>query len=201
MEQYGFERSAQIGGHPALDFVNTVERWESGRPGEEYLVDYAALARWHAVTGLLGARALRLLESGSPVAQRTAWRRAIALRDTLYRLFTALAAERPAPQQDLDHLQQVLAQTVPWRRMHAEGGRIVGGWNFKHAPPVAILGPVAWSTEELLMRGPLDRIKACPPTNGCGWLFLDLSKNRSRSWCSMKSCGNAAKVRRFRARQ
>ncbi|WP_189611642.1 CGNR zinc finger domain-containing protein [Saccharospirillum salsuginis] len=33
------------------------------------------------------------------------------------------------------------------------------------------------------------------------WLFLDLSKNRSRDWCSMANCGNAAKVRRFRQRK
>jgi predicted RNA-binding Zn ribbon-like protein len=30
----------------------------------------------------------------------------------------------------------------------------------------------------------------------CGWLFLDTSKNHTRRWCSMKSCGNRAKARR-----
>ena len=200
MEKYVFERSERIGGHPALDFVNTVERWQGGRPGTEYLVDYAALARWHAVTGLLDTRALKLLDAGSPAARRKAWRQAVILRDSLYQLFATLASGRPAPQEELDRLQRVLLQTVRWRRLQADGRDVVSRWNFTGAPPVAILGPVAWSAGELLVRGPLDRIKACPPTDGCGWLFLDMSKNRSRSWCSMKSCGNAAKVRRFRAR-
>src|ERR1700735_2051557 len=30
----------------------------------------------------------------------------------------------------------------------------------------------------------------------CGWLFIDDSKNASRRWCSMQSCGNRAKALR-----
>jgi predicted RNA-binding Zn ribbon-like protein len=196
--EHVFER---VGGHPALDFVNTVDRWEDGRPGTEYLVDYAALANWHAAADLLDARALHRLERGSKAAKRRAWQQATGLRNGLYRLFAALAAERPVLQKDLDELHRAQARTISRRRMSGKGGDVVVDWNFEGAPPNAILGPVAWAAAELLERGPLDRIKACPAGDGCGWLFLDLSKNRSRTWCSMKSCGNAAKVRRFRARQ
>jgi predicted RNA-binding Zn ribbon-like protein len=31
----------------------------------------------------------------------------------------------------------------------------------------------------------------------CGWLFLDRSRNASRTWCDMKVCGNRVKARRF----
>jgi predicted RNA-binding Zn ribbon-like protein len=198
---HAFEHSERVGGHPALDFVNTVHRWDDGRPGDEYLADYAALAHWHGASGLLDARTLRRLEAGSAAARRRAWQQAISLRSALYRLFAAVAAERPVFQADLDELQRARARTVAWRRLSANGRRITSGWQFEAAPPGAILGPVAWSAAELLERGPLDRIMACPPGDGCGWLFLDLSKNRSRTWCSMKTCGNVAKVRRFRARQ
>jgi len=34
------------------------------------------------------------------------------------------------------------------------------------------------------------------PGEGCGWLFFDTSKNRSRRWCAMEDCGNRAKARR-----
>ena len=37
--------------------------------------------------------------------------------------------------------------------------------------------------------------------DGCGWVFLDETKNRRRRWCSMKDCGNRAKARRHYARQ
>ena len=31
----------------------------------------------------------------------------------------------------------------------------------------------------------------------CGWLFIDMSRNKSRRWCDMKDCGNRAKGKRF----
>ena len=34
----------------------------------------------------------------------------------------------------------------------------------------------------------------------CPWLFLDLSRNHSRRWCSMNVCGGTMKMRRYRAR-
>lgn len=45
-----------------------------------------------------------------------------------------------------------------------------------------------------LIAGPVpERLKICAH---CGWLFLDLSKNRSRIWCDMAVCGNRAKASR-----
>jgi predicted RNA-binding Zn ribbon-like protein len=38
-----------------------------------------------------------------------------------------------------------------------------------------------------------ERMKIC---GHCGWLFLDRSKNRSRSWCDMAVCGNRVKASR-----
>ncbi|MCE7985865.1 MAG: hypothetical protein DYG89_32200 [Caldilinea sp. CFX5] len=43
-------------------------------------------------------------------------------------------------------------------------------------------------------------MKQCEDERGCGFLFIDTSKNRSRRWCSMESCGNRAKVQRHRRR-
>lgn len=37
-----------------------------------------------------------------------------------------------------------------------------------------------------------DRLKICP---NCEWLFIDRSRNRSRTWCDMAVCGNRAKAR------
>ncbi|WNV73872.1 CGNR zinc finger domain-containing protein [Geodermatophilus sp. DSM 44513] len=43
------------------------------------------------------------------------------------------------------------------------------------------------------------RVKACRGAD-CGWVFVDASRNRSRRWCEMASCGNRAKTATFRAR-
>jgi hypothetical protein len=47
--------------------------------------------------------------------------------------------------------------------------------------------------------GRWSRIKLCAAET-CRWAFVDESRNRSRTWCSMAVCGNRAKARSFRAR-
>lgn len=44
----------------------------------------------------------------------------------------------------------------------------------------------------LLGASEADRMKICP---NCKWLFVDHSKNHSRTWCDMAVCGNRAKAR------
>ncbi|MBP2702818.1 CGNR zinc finger domain-containing protein [Microbispora sp. RL4-1S] len=44
------------------------------------------------------------------------------------------------------------------------------------------------------------RLKVCAE-HTCQWAFVDSSKNRSRSWCSMRVCGNRTKTRAYRARR
>ena len=48
--------------------------------------------------------------------------------------------------------------------------------------------------------GTWSRMKACR-ADDCRWAFYDRSRNRSRTWCSMRECGNRAKARSYRARQ
>ncbi len=190
-----------VGGHPVLDFVNTVHAWAGEDAGAEYLRGYDEVLQWHRMAGLIGPVGTRALLRGSGRAAASAHRRVLQLRETLHRLFRAVACGQPLPQDALDDLTDLIRETARWRRLTAQNGRITCGWDFSGAPPRAILGPVAWQAAELLEHGPLDRVKQCPDTEGCGWLFIDTSKNRSRTWCSMKTCGNAAKVKRFRQRR
>lgn len=43
------------------------------------------------------------------------------------------------------------------------------------------------------------RVKACASAD-CRYAYLDASRNRSRRWCEMSSCGNRAKNRTWRGR-
>jgi predicted RNA-binding Zn ribbon-like protein len=72
----------------------------------------------------------------------------------------------------------------------------------ERAPFDLPLWPIVQSAAELLLSADLrGRVGQCADPNGCGWLFLDLSKNRSRRWCSIQDCGNRAKQRRLQARR
>ena len=54
-----------------------------------------------------------------------------------------------------------------------------------------------------LVRGvELRQLRACPVDDGgCGWLFLDRSRNGSRRWCAMEDCGTRAKIRKLGERR
>jgi len=47
--------------------------------------------------------------------------------------------------------------------------------------------------------GTWKRLKVCADET-CAWAYYDVSRNASRAWCSMESCGNRAKARRHRRR-
>ena len=56
------------------------------------------------------------------------------------------------------------------------------------------LYPIARSAATLLTSPERARVGECADDRGCGYLFLDTSRNRSRRWCSMEDCGNRAKA-------
>jgi predicted RNA-binding Zn ribbon-like protein len=68
-----------------------------------------------------------------------------------------------------------------------------------HTPEVPDAWRVAWlaaqSYLELLSEAP-ERIRRCAHPN-CVLYFYDTSKNGTRRWCSMRTCGNRAKAQRF----
>ncbi|MFK0173889.1 CGNR zinc finger domain-containing protein [Streptomyces sp. NPDC090306] len=68
------------------------------------------------------------------------------------------------------------------------------------SPVRAALARLAVAWTELTVTGDAARLKRCSE-HACAWVFWDVSKNRSRRWCSMRVCGNRAKARRYTARQ
>jgi predicted RNA-binding Zn ribbon-like protein len=61
------------------------------------------------------------------------------------------------------------------------------------------LGRIVAEVAAGLADGTWSRLKICN-ADDCRWAFYDTTKNRSRAWCSMQSCGNRAKVKAYRAR-
>jgi predicted RNA-binding Zn ribbon-like protein len=67
----------------------------------------------------------------------------------------------------------------------------------RHDPLERPLWPLVWDATALLTSD-RDWVEA---DGHCGWMFLDLSRQRTRRWCSMEDCGNRAKARRHYASQ
>src|ERR1700750_191964 len=187
-----------IGGALCLDFVHTVDpRHAPGR--REDLDDCAAWARGSAPAGPTEtSRGERLREAaaGVPAEAEHVLSRAIRLREVLYPLLSRAARGQPPGADDLGVLQAELPRALPHLRVTWSPPGYAREWERGSPALDQVLWPVAWAGAELLVQGPLERIRECPGQDTCGWLFLDLSKNASRRWCGMRVCGNRAKARR-----
>ena len=192
----------RIGGHAALDFVNTVD-WR-GRPApEDYLVNYPALLEWAGHAGLVDAPEAAQLQRRAidePARAATALRAALVLREGAHRLFLARALGKVGRRADIAIVNDAL------RRYPSKGEIVALGtlYGWKSAARTELLtGLVERLVQivaDLLTAPELARVRLCGGTD-CGWLFLDTSPNRGRRWCSMEACGNRAKARRHYARR
>lgn len=189
------------GGQLCLDFANTVEP-RQGQPQRDHLRGYADLVRWARHAGAFDdAQTQRLLAAAAThqAAARTSFAAAIALREAIYRAFAAIAQGTTPAAADLDSMQRAYAAAMRHARLLPAAGRLA--WTWDDGALDRAWWPVVRSAVELATAGPLERVKQCPAPEGCGWLFLDTTKNRIRRWCSMDECGGQAKARRQTARR
>jgi predicted RNA-binding Zn ribbon-like protein len=191
------------GGHPVLDFVNTVGGMRGTAPREELprFVDLVAWASQAHVLTPAEAKALTREALAHPKEAERALERARAFREALYRVLLALVeSQAPAPA-DVAVLEGEVQKALAARRLESRAGRF--SWT---TPGVELMDTVvprlALACSELLTSEELPRVRICEATStdGCGWLFLDETRNHSRRWCSMATCGNQHKARRHYAR-
>lgn len=180
-----------------LHFTNTVE-WRGSEKPDERLNGYSDLARWGREQGLLSegeAEDLLAVAQGSLERAAEVLGQAIALREAIYRIFSAAHAGRSSAAEDLALLNSFCARAVADSRIRATAEGFARSFSIGEGCLERPLYPVAISALDLLFHGDLTRVKPCSDRT-CGWLFYDKSRNKSRCWCAMESCGNRAKARR-----
>ena len=190
-----------IAGHPALDFVNTVDR-SGSHVTHERLVSLEALLRWTTCAGFAEAAAERLRHRGrsDPGMASAALARALETRALLHRVCAAVVDGGADPTAPAD-LDRALHRALSRRHLVAEGRSLRWQWEPVEREFVEVLGPLLISAAELLTDGgKLARLRRCAGT-GCGWLFLDRSRHGPRRWCEMRTCGSRDKSRRQHARR
>jgi predicted RNA-binding Zn ribbon-like protein len=186
------------GGSLCLDFVNTVHCYGCANMGE-YLNNYKDLVAWSRHVGTMSADEAKTLSHRAvrhPAEAKRVHRRAIELREAIYRIFTITPEGRTPAEEDLavfnEYLSGALMQSAIVKKddgfcLETTGNKEKLDW---------MLNPVIRSAADLIVSKELKQVKKCAdPT--CGWLFLDTSRNRSRRWCDMRACGNRAKASRF----
>jgi predicted RNA-binding Zn ribbon-like protein len=199
-----------IAGALVLDFVNTGSQWRTTGPGRlptagrERLNRYDDLVAWARQASVITpelAVALRAAAQANPDEAARTLSRTRRLRAGLQVLFTAAMTGDAAPAAAMTAVNREIGALLGAARLHPTDD------GYQLAPPGAIdvihpaldapLWPVLQSALDVLTSDDVRAVHACAETT-CGWLFLD--RTGRRRWCSMASCGTAAKVRRFRAR-
>jgi predicted RNA-binding Zn ribbon-like protein len=189
-----------IGGHPCLDFANTMGGDALHDP-HEFLDSYEDLILFAKMAGLVPpdrARALVARAKREPEQAAAALDDARQLRGAIFRVFFALSHERKPAPDDVARLNETLARALAHRRVVQRGGSFELGWDDDGDPLDRPLWPIVVSAAELLADHDRAPVRACCSSaeRRCTWLFVDSSRNRSRRWCSMRDCGNRAKARR-----
>jgi predicted RNA-binding Zn ribbon-like protein len=182
------------GGRLCLDFANT--RGFSS----EHLFTYADLLAFASQAGLLtpdSAAQLHAQAAQTPAAAQATLERAKHLREAVRGIFSAVAQQERPPQADLALLNADLAISLPHARVVFDEVTDACAWAWAAADDLsAPLWPIARSAAELLTSADEPALVRECGAGDCAWLFVDTSKNRSRQWCSMQSCGNREKARR-----
>lgn len=185
------------GGALCLDFANT---WGNrGDPGADRLGSYQDLVRWARQGDLIDNQGALRLGRAAEESSRTAGRvlsQAIALREAVYDLFSALARGDDPDPAAIDGLNRVLASALPRLRLAPGGACCRWRWSGPEDALDRMLWPVARSAADLLTSELVGRVRECASPS-CSWLFLDRSRNGRRKWCDMATCGNRAKARRY----
>jgi predicted RNA-binding Zn ribbon-like protein len=196
------------GGVSCLDFVNTLA-WRLTDSPIEYLGSYEDLLAWGKQAALLTpdeTDVLYGLAAMDPEESRAMLSRAVALREAIHQVFSAVIASKPPDEGALSALNRELSGALSRLRVaSAAGETYVWAWdrNGDDGGGPALdrpLWPVARSAAELLTSPKLGGVKVCAGEE-CGWMFLDESRNASRRWCDSRDCGNRERVRNYFARK
>jgi predicted RNA-binding Zn ribbon-like protein len=185
-----------------LDFANTVDKRLSSNP-EDKLSGYEELVTFGKQTGVFSLSELRkLLREGRHDKSEASrlFKRAVNLREMVFRILAAVAAGREVSEADAGTLNDALKKLNAGSLVVPGPGQVAWRWVEKSSGVARLLGRIVRSAVEVLTSDDIERVKRCAAEQCC-WLFMDRSRSRNRRWCEMRTCGSQHKSKAYYKRK
>lgn len=181
-----------VAGTVALDFANTVcYRQDPARRFDKISDAVELIAFSRAARTFSDADSFRIdeLSGGNASFALALYREIRETTDALFRPIGSGKAPEGAAYSTVLRLYQTLLADQPLQVRES-------GMEIAPKPRASLSLTLLQSALRLATSSELSRVRICP---NCHWLFVDRSRNASRVWCDMLTCGNRAKAERHYA--
>ena len=189
------DKNTFIGGHRALDFINTVDDQNKQREINK-IADWDSFLAWAQASSMVKDDFLKVLKNDIASGDKESLLLEIQeLKEITYAALKFLLCAHKGQNLAMQTLQGRIKKAIENSSLENKGN------NFKW---IADTGNVGWildlitlSIENLLCHEDLSKLRQC---KRCTWMFLNSGRGKGRQWCSMGTCGNRAKSASFRVR-
>lgn len=189
-----------VGHYRCLDFVNTALIATRGRA--DPIEDFNDLVSWLHDAGLINAaeRSVVLEKWSKGREAQQAYAAALLFRMRLAEIAERLASRRQVPKSGLIAINEQLQTRLTRAKLKRGKTGFVERFETDLTEPRQLIVPLAQSAADLLCNGDLSLVKRCAHLS-CSLYFYDTSKNHTRRWCSMETCGSRMKMAAYYQRQ
>ena len=187
-----FKGLALVGGHQALDFVNSIKYRGELKDGDR-LNSMFDVVDWAVEAHLMTKGEWQNLRSNGACVPRTLLSKVLKFRESLRE---AISLARPVSVATAAFLEKEISKL----RFEAKINRDTGvlGKEIPISDFEDVYLRLVWAASDFLSQRDQFVVKQCSG-HDCDWLFVDRTKAKRRRWCDTRTCGNAARVRKFRA--
>jgi predicted RNA-binding Zn ribbon-like protein len=189
-----------ISGYDCLDFLNT-QIIHQGQTIDR-LKDFDHLIAWLHQAGFLDpAQAEKALQAwGNSIEGEEILEQAKMLRRTLREMVERFIADQEIDPATIAEINRLLRAGAGYLQLVVEDHGYATHLKFVAETPMDLLSPLAAAAAGMLSQADLSLIKQCDNPD-CIRFFYDSTKNHSRRWCDMDTCGNRMKVAAYYARK
>jgi predicted RNA-binding Zn ribbon-like protein len=193
-----FRELSLIGGHPALDFLNTV-KYRGATDPQDKLSSLSDVMVWAHIAGLLSEEEAKRLsrQSKESTSARRVYGEICAFREQVRILFENANQKSVRTVRAIARVEAEISALRPVATIDPESGVLTRRVVVKTVDDLK--ARIVAAVAEVLTERTNLRIKSC---NGhdCDWLFIDRTKAARRKWCDTRTCGNNDRVRRYRSK-